>query len=230
MIKWIRASLLAFAYSSSAVGARADTLGVSPVRVDVAAPGNSAEVHIENPDPKPMNVQIRLFKWSLVNGADDYQDTEDVVVTPPVAELQSGGSATIRIVRTSSAPVSGEESYRLVIDQLPDANRIVNMGVTISARYTIPVFFVDGDASQPRLRWWVRRGEGGAVLVATNDSDKHARIANLKIGGATIARGLAGYVLGHAERAWPIRSSAARGRVTADTDAGRIDAQVGRKE
>jgi hypothetical protein len=37
-------------------------------------------------------------------------------------------------------------------------------------------------------------------------------------------------VLGHGERVWPIRASAARGRVTADTDAGRIDAQLGRKD
>ena len=122
----------------------------------------------------------------------------------------------------------GEESYRLIIDEIPDANRVRNVGVNIAVRYSIPVFFLNGDASQSKVAWSIRTEGGKRMLVATNAGDKSIRIVNLRLDKTTVKAGLAGYVLGHSTRMWPLPAKATGARVLADTDAGPIDAPLAR--
>ena len=123
-------SLLAFVLIAPI--AQAASLSVSPIRLDVPAPANSASVTLRNDGSLPVNIQVRIFKWVLKNGEDFYEETDDVVATPPVATIPPGGSALLRIVRTANAPTVGEEPYRLIVDEIPDANRVRNIGVHIA--------------------------------------------------------------------------------------------------
>ena len=208
--------------------AQAASLTVSPIRLDVPAPSSSASVTLRNEASLPVNIQIRIFKWVLKNGADFYEETDDVVATPPVATVPPGGSALVRIVRTGNAPVVGEESYRLIVDEIPDANRVRNVGVNIALRYAIPVFFLNGDASQAKVAWSIRTEGGKRMLVATNSGDKSSRIGRLSLDKTVLSAGLAGYVLGHSTRMWPLPAKVSGARVLADTDAGPIDAPLAR--
>jgi fimbrial chaperone protein len=208
--------------------ARAASISISPIRIDVPEPGNSGMITIQNEDARPVNVQVRIFKWSLADGADEYEESDDIVATPPVASIERGGSATVRILRTTNGPIVGEESYRLVVDEIPDSNRVRNLGVNVALRYTIPVFFLAGDASQPKLSWSIRSEGGKRVLAATNSGDKHIRLSAMSLGSVTLAKGLAGYVLGHSTRTWVLPAKAAAARVSADSDSGRLDAPVSR--
>lgn len=224
----IRGVFSLFAYLLLAPLAQAASISVSPIRVDVPAPASSASVSLRNEASQPVNLQIRIFKWVLKDGADFYEETDDVVSTPPVATVPPGGAALVRIVRTANAPVSGEETYRLIVDEIPDANRIRNAGVNIAVRYAIPVFFLNPDASQPKLAWSIRNEGGKRMLVAVNSGDKHSRIATLKLDKTMLHGGLAGYVLGHSTRMWPLPAKASGSRVTADSDSGAINAQISR--
>jgi len=208
--------------------AQAASLSVSPIRIDVPAPANSASVNLRNEAALPVNIQIRLFKWVLKNGDDFYEETDDVVATPPVAVLPPGGSALVRILRTSNGALVGEESYRLVVDEIPDANRIRNSGISMALRYMIPVFFLNGDAAQPKLVWSIRTEGGKRMLAATNAGDRSSRIANLRLDQTVIFGGLAGYVLGHSTRMWPLPAKVSGARVTADSNTGPIDAPLSR--
>jgi len=224
---WLRL-LSAFALLLIGCVAHAASLSVSPIRLDIPSSASSASVTLRNDGALPINIQIRMFRWKLNNGEDFYEESDDVVATPPVAAVPPGGSALVRIVRTGSAPVVGEESYRLVVDEIPDANRVRNMGVNVALRYLIPVFFLNGDASQPKLDWSIRTEGGKRMLVAVNSGDKNRRIANLSLDKTTVQKGLAGYVLGHSTRMWPLPAKASGARVLADTDAGPIDAPLAR--
>ncbi len=208
--------------------AQAGSISVSPIRADVPAPSKSASVTLRNDGAQPVNIQIRIFKWALKKGEDHYEETNDVVATPPVATIPPGGDALVRIMRLDQRPVTGEEPYRLIVDEIPDANRIRNVGVNVAVRYAIPVFFLNGDAAQPRLSWSIRTEGGKRMLVAVNAGDKSSRISNLRIGSTTLRPGLAGYVLGHSTRMWPLPPHATAARVLADSDHGVIDAPLSR--
>jgi fimbrial chaperone protein len=139
-------------------------------------------------------------------------------------EIKPGTDYIIRILRMSKAPVIAEESYRIVVDEVPDATERRNGVVAVALRYIVPVFFFAGERRPPRLQWSVTREHGTPYLVARNDGDRRVRIAELSLGNLRVANGLAGYVLGRSERRWKLASNAnvSNRRVTADSDLGRI--------
>ena len=102
---------------------QAGTLQVEPVIVDVTAPGGASTVTLRNEGAAPIEAQIRVFRWSLVDGQEKLEPTDDVVASPPSATLTPKGLYIVRVVRVSKKPMVGEESYRLLVDQLPDEER-----------------------------------------------------------------------------------------------------------
>ena len=102
----------------------AASLRVAPTTISLVAPDAASVLSLRNDDKRPINVQIRVFRWTQVDGVDRLEPARDVVASPPAARLAGGAATTVRIVRVSKAPVSGEESYRLLVDELPDPSRV----------------------------------------------------------------------------------------------------------
>ncbi|WP_026872304.1 fimbrial biogenesis chaperone [Inquilinus limosus] len=189
-----------------ATDGRAASLQVSPVSVDLTAPAQASSVNLRNNGDRPVNVQIRVYKWTQSGGEDQLTPARDVVASPPAAALQPGTTYTIRVARTAAPVTSGEDSYRLLIDELPEVNvRRPAGSVNLVIRYSIPVFFADR-AAGAELRWDVRRDGGSLVVEATNTGSRHAKIANLTVaspaGQVAFGQGLNGYVLPGATRRW----------------------------
>lgn len=233
-------TILAFAAALTVARAaplQAASLEVTPVTLDVAAPGQSAIIHLRNLSEKPLPVQLRLFRWTQQNGVDRLVPTEKVVASPPAVTMAPGADYTARVVRLDRAPIRGEVAYRLFVDELPDPNRLRNGAVALVVRYSIPVFFTSPDASAPHLSWSVEReGRRRLALVARNDGARRLRIADLVLSDAagrrvSFGRGLAGYVLGHSSKRFTARlgrSEFGAGAlyVTAQSDLGPIHAGV----
>ena len=99
--------------------AHAGSLQVEPVLIDVSAPGAASTITLRNEGTAPINVQIRLFRWSQVEGKEHLETTNDVVASPPAITVTPKTNYVARVVRVTKRPVSGEESYRVLIDQLP---------------------------------------------------------------------------------------------------------------
>jgi fimbrial chaperone protein len=185
----------------------AASLQVSPVRVEIASPGAATTVKLRNEGATPLNAQVRVFRWSQVNGEDKLEPTTDVVASPPLATLAPKSDYTVRLVRVSKTPVAKEETYRLFIDELPDAAGQRNRTVNLVLRYSIPVFFYHSDVAPPKLAWSVDHSGGKLSVVAKNSGDRHMRISALKLrdaSGATVSfgNGLTGYVLGGSSMRW----------------------------
>lgn len=210
----------------------AASLRVAPVVLDLSAPTAASTIRVWNDARRPINVQIRVFRWVQRNGEDAYEATNDVVASPPITTLQPGGENLVRIVRTTNRAVDGEESYRLVVDELPDPSRRTGGTVTLVVRHAIPVFFASPEAQGASPSWTVTPRRGGYVVTVRNDGSKRLKISNLALtsGGATLARqeGLVGYVLGNSTASWFVpgrgRASGNSVTVTADSEAGRFDA------
>lgn len=227
-----RTGVACFACSLSLAAAGAGSAGslsVSPIRVEVLQPATSGNVTLRNESGRPLVGQVRVFEWALRDGKDHFTPTDQVIASPPIVQLAPGSDALVRLLRLAGAPVDGEKAYRLVIDEVPNANRVRNMGVNLAVRYALPLFFVSPDASQPKLVWTIENRGGRKMLVSVNSGDRSVRISNLSIGGVKVAPGLAGYVLGRSERVFELpRNAPNAGAISAETDKGRLNAQVGR--
>jgi fimbrial chaperone protein len=216
-----------------AVGAaQAGPLQVEPVLVEVTAPGAASTLTLRG-NGTPVEAQVRVFRWVQANGEDRLEPTTDVVASPPALSLKSDAPHVVRIVRVAKTPVAQEESYRLLVDQLPNLAQQRGGTVNLILRQSIPVFFKPAGAAGSKLTWSLAQANGKAALVAHNSGDRRVRVSDLKVRDGhgpdvTIAAGLAGYVLPGATKRWalPGGHGAAGGtlRVAAQGDTGPIDA------
>lgn len=140
----------------------AASLRVAPTGLELIAPDASAVLNLSNDDAKrPINVQIRVFAWSQSGGIETLTPTTDVVASPPSTKLGPNAQYVVRVVRVSKAPVRAEESYRVIVDELPDPSRKKAGTVALALRYSVPVFFAT--PTQPRRR---SRGAFRAMAAA----------------------------------------------------------------
>jgi fimbrial chaperone protein len=175
------------------------------------------------------------MKWTQLNGSDVTLPTQDVVASPPFITLQPMQQYQVRIVRTDSAPLQAEESYRVLIDEIPDAHEVRPGTVNLVLRQSLPVFFSGVPSRTSNVTWTLPRSGSALSLVARNTGTRRMRISDLTLegGGAQFyhADGLIGYVLPGAERRWTIAPTAAlpaNGHVhlTATSDTGPIDVSL----
>ena len=114
--------------------------------------------------------------------------------------INAGGDYVGRLQRIAQSAAESEETYRTVIDELPDPNRQRNGSIAIVLRYLVPTFFMSPMlAAAPEL--FIARRGGATVLAATNSGDKRIQIIDLRLMVAKgrslmVGKGLAGYVLG----------------------------------
>lgn len=199
-------AVFCFAYLFFPYSSHAAALQVSPVSLDLTVPERAASVNLRNDSSEPTNVQARVFIWTQVNGKDQLTPAVDVIATPPAVKVQPGKTYTIRVTHLDGSAKRPEESYRLLIDELPDINvRRRNVTVNMVTRYSLPVFFSERSAAS-NLQWKVRQHGKNVQITATNTGTRHAKIANLMaVTGnkqVSFGSGLNGYVLAGSTVEW----------------------------
>ena len=215
------------------VASRAGTLQVEPVLIDVTAPGAASTVTLCNEGAAPINVQIRLFRWSQADGKENLEPTDDVVASPPAVTLAPKANYVARIVRVTKRPINGEESYRVLIDQIPAPTQAQGHSVNLMVRYSIPVFFGASERRNPAVAWTVAVSRNKVKVTAHNTGERRIRIAALNIKDAkgktvSFGKGLVGYVLGNSTVGWTVPASgfaaAGSASVSAQSDGGPVEA------
>jgi fimbrial chaperone protein len=233
----IVASLPAAFGLTAALAAQAAQLQIEPMLIEVRAPGAAATLTLRNESATEATIQIRVFRWSQSNGKETLEPTSDVVASPPAVTMSPGMSYTARIVRVTKRPASGEEAYRILVDQLPEPAQKRAQTVNLLVRYSIPAFFIDQGGAAPSVRWSLTSHQDKLMLTAQNDGHRRLRLSSVRLkdsNGATISfgSGLLGYVLNRSVMSWTApsgsRAFGAGGLVsiTADSDQGPIHAEA----
>ncbi|MCG2597257.1 MAG: fimbria/pilus periplasmic chaperone, partial [Achromobacter sp.] len=110
----------AFAWSVLAVPARAATLQISPVLVDLPPQQSATGIMLRNPGITPIYGQVRVYAWDQAQGDDVLAPTEAIQASPPIIQVPPKGEQLVRLVRAGKDVAPLEQSYRLVIDEIPD--------------------------------------------------------------------------------------------------------------
>ena len=214
----------------------AAALRVAPILVDVNR-GATSKIVLQNLGKDVTNVQIRIFKWVQKDGKRQLLKTRDVVASPPFAKIRPGKRNTIRVVRLSRKPLGKEESYRLLIDEIPSRKKTNRVQVGIALRYSLPVFFGTQVDQPSRLIWSVSQKNGETIVTARNVGLKRVRLVGMKLEDGkgrslSFGKGLSGYVLQGSTKTWKrkglISGGRKRGRViiTAQTEHGKIRSEA----
>src|SRR2546430_15709874 len=119
---------LVTAFVSSASTSHAASLQVAPVSVEIQAPGAAATLTLRNEGTSLLNAQIRVFRWTQVNGQEKLEPTDDVVASPPIATLSPKTDYTLRLGRVTKRPVPAGGSSQLVSVRPPRLPRPAKRG------------------------------------------------------------------------------------------------------
>jgi fimbrial chaperone protein len=226
-------ALLAHASALACVStARAASLQASPVLVEMTDKAPSSTITIRNTGDAPIDVQTRVMRWTQSDGQESLDEAEDVVASPPMTTLKPGANYAVRVVRTAKGALSGEEAYRVLVDQLPDTSGQRGSMVALVMRHSIPVFISSGQAGSAKVNWELANRNGKLVLRATNTGTRRLRLAQVSVtlkDGRKIAfgKGLLGYALAGSTMEWTSGvnvGSVSGGTVTATTDLGALSA------
>jgi fimbrial chaperone protein len=215
--------LAAFLPLVVAAHAHAGSLQVSPIRVDLSAEQPAAVMKLHNSGSAPITAQVRVFGWSQTLDEDHLDEAQGIVASPPMISIPAGGDQTVRILRTSHEAPAGEETYRLLVDEVPQAETARTSGVRMQLRYSVPVFAgAPANVVTPKVNFALEHvaaigtADGKSsrlVLRASNTDAAHAQLSQVRIEWADgrtteLAPGLLGYALAHAARQWPVTDAA----------------------
>jgi fimbrial chaperone protein len=221
--------LTVLAFATGAVSA----LTISPVIVELSPTRRVVSVTVTNASENALSFQAEAVAWSQPDGHDLYEETTDLMVVPPIAEIGPGATQIFRIT-TRTPPGSREQAYRVILDDVTEetATQPNSATVNIRVRHSLPVFVaaIGKPRTSARLGACAAPSSGGCVRL-DNDGERYVVIKALTIeGGAARKEVQAGTrVLAGAWREWTLdlpANSTGPLHVRVDTSAGAFTGEV----
>ena len=211
--QFICASIVSL-YSLSSLAA---SLQVAPISVAFSPQEKAKEIWLTNTSERPIRAQTRVLIWSQVAGQDQVNPTRDLVASPSITEIKAGEQQLIRIIRIAPQNTAVEQTYRLLIDELPSsAQADAQTGLQLLLQYSIPVFIQPTDSIAMRngltLLNQVNFQYQNQQLIVQNNAKSHIRMSELTYinpNGERIPliNGLVGYALAGQTMRWDIPES-----------------------
>lgn len=181
----------------------AASIRLSPVNIEILSDQAASSISLYNQSNESSDLQVRVFEWRQNAGQDQLIPTDEIAVSPPFLKLQPNDSYNLRVVRINPAPVSGEQTYRIIIDELPKPidNRKADQGVNVLLRSSLPLFVVNKDAIT-KVTWSIQQEQNNSSLTISNVGNRHALLSNLTLVDVTTNKSYAikvntvnGYIL-----------------------------------
>jgi fimbrial chaperone protein len=201
------AAIAAIFCLAAPVAASASSFQISPVLVELQKDKATAVLTITNADQAPVSVRILARSWKQVNGVDVYEDTQDLIFSPPIVTVKPGAKQIIRIGQRSRDR-SSERAYRLIVEEIVSQTS-ARTGVTMALRVDLPMYSMAAEAQKGELRWTASRDASGRIIVeAANTGGSRVDLLELGVrsGDAkpVMVSGRVGVVLANSSKRWTI--------------------------
>jgi len=118
----------------------AESFSVSPTSLRVPAEVQATTLTVKSTGPGAAMGQVRVMRWLRDGGRNTLVPTRDVVASPPALRMQPNQEVTVRLVRRAGGAVTGQECYRVLVDQLPGASQDAQV-VKFTFRHSVPLCF-----------------------------------------------------------------------------------------
>jgi fimbrial chaperone protein len=208
---------------------------ISPVVVEMTGAGRAVAVEITLSDraKAPIRLQAELLRWDQdVRGAAVTEPSDDLLISPPIADLQPGDKQVFRVALRGARRGPEELAYRLVLEDIAAlagaGEGSPGMNIQFRMRYDLPVLVAPAGPVVNALRWKPCPPPAAVALQSAADvcvrvlnaGNRRVKVQTLTLSGAnwqqalTLKDGV--NVLAGAEREWRValpggQSGAVRG-------------------
>jgi fimbrial chaperone protein len=188
-------------------GAHASTFNISPIRANLSGTHRTEALTIVNAEDAPVVVQVRVLRWSQQDGEEHFDDTRDVLATPPVLKIAGNGEQIVRVAVRRDPEADRELSYRVIFEEIPEAAPLDFNGLRVALRLSVPIFVAPARIpALARVSWQFRRLANGRLEVtAANDGTGHLQVTDFvaQLAGSEPVRGMVSkYILPGSRMSW----------------------------
>jgi fimbrial chaperone protein len=184
---------------------------VKPVRIELSARQLRSTMQIQNVGDDPITIQAHIVAWNAKGAEEILSDNDDILLNPPIFTVPVGHTQYLRLGLRHSPKGAMEETYRLILEQVPGPPKPGFMGINTLLKISVPIF-VKPRVPAPQLAWTLERVSGGDLrLSVENHGNAHVQIRKfaVTVGGAetaSFAEDAATYVLPNARKEWLIHN------------------------
>ncbi|MGA9564807.1 MAG: molecular chaperone [Candidatus Korobacteraceae bacterium] len=213
----------------------ASSFTVSPTRIPLSEKQRAITVRLLNTGDDPVTVQAHVVAWSLSANKDIYNDTDDVMLNPPIFNLAPGKPQLMRLGLRHLSAGESEIAYRLVVEEVPPAPRHGEIILRTVLRISIPIFVEPRGEAKKQVDWKAEAFPGGVKVTATNNGNSHVQVKQLDLLPDGSSKPLASkksleYLLPGQTREWTFEEeqfqTAQKLSLTAATDAGNFSVSL----
>ena len=143
--------------------AAAGTLQVNPVLVEIGGARRTASVTVRNEENVPVTIRAYPLGWRQDGGEDRYDETAELIVSPPVFTIPPHATQTVRV--GAAPPVAAPRAYRLIIEEVPEAAAPASTGIRVALRLNLPLYANLAPGTPADLSWRAFRQADGAWAI-----------------------------------------------------------------
>jgi fimbrial chaperone protein len=181
-IKTIMITMMAALVLSFHTVALAGSFKAIPVRLAIDAKSKTTVLKIVNEGEEKVTVQLEAKSWEQDEyGKDIYQETEDIVFFPTMANIEKGETRIIRVGYNGKVGPR-EKTYRLFMQELP-VSTPGEMALKFALTLSIPVFI----SPEKEVKNWAAEVAGLAEenlkVMVNNHGNSHIIVSKIRAVG-----------------------------------------------
>jgi fimbrial chaperone protein len=160
------------AWSAGGLSLWAGVFKVEPFRIEFAASRPRASVAVTNLGDGVATIQVQVLRWTAKGAGEDYAETDDILINPPIFTLAAGQTQYLRLGLREPRAGLAEISYRLILEELPPPRKPNSNEITTLLRISVPIFVKPAAKTVPELAWRLVPDGAGAVKLSVENRGK----------------------------------------------------------
>lgn len=168
--------LIAATPASAQTAGESGGLQVAPVMLAMTPQHTLAHFRLHNGRDREASFEITAYVWTQRDGESVLTPTNAVVVAPSVFLTPPGGDQIVRLALAARpAPDGAEQSYRLVVHEIPPAPAAP--GLRIVVEMSMPLFVTPAHAHGELHLERIRNLDGSQSIAFVNTGDAHLQLS-----------------------------------------------------
>jgi fimbrial chaperone protein len=182
----------------------ASAVTLSPVLIEVSPARPIVTLTVSNPGDQPMRYQAQVLAWTQANGAEQRVASNELIVSPAIADIPAGGQQIFRIA--SRVPAGAQQrAYRLVLEDLGAAAPVAGqVGIQLHVNHDLPVFVSPKDLAPSRLALAECSTPRAGCVRVRNDGAQFGVVRAIRFDGVAKELTVNARVLAGAWREWQV--------------------------
>lgn len=156
---------------------------VSPIRVTFLPNESSTLMTVRNDGDQKLRLQINVMAWDQgKDGEMALKPTNDIIFYPTLLTVDPGAQRNLR-VGTKGSAVAKEQSYRILVEELPSNVKIQGSGVRIVTKMSIPIFIKPAKAEVKNLIERIALRGADVSFDVKNQGNVHIQPREVRVKG-----------------------------------------------